>query len=192
MPVWLLLAPRDYLSTFVKLGTIALLGVGIVALHPTLHMPGVDAICRCTGPVFAGKIFPFAFITIACGAISGFHSLISSGTTPKLIARETETRMVGYGAMMAESAVAVMAIIAACVMQPGVYFAINSPAGIVGQAPAAAAATISAWGFPVTAADMQALARAVGEQTLYNRTGGAPAFAVGMANIFSNSLEDRH
>ena len=188
LPVWLLLAPRDYLSTFVKLGTIGLLGVGIVALHPTLHMPALTRFVDGTGPVFAGKIFPFAFITIACGAISGFHSLISSGTTPKLIARETETRMVGYGAMMAESAVALMAIVAACVMQPGIYFAINSPAGIVGQAPAAAAATISSWGFPVTAADMQALAHSVGEQTLFNRTGGAPAFAVGMASIFSHSL----
>jgi carbon starvation protein len=188
LPVWLLLAPRDYLSTFVKLGTIGLLAIGIVALRPTLHMPPLTRFIDGTGPVFAGKIFPFAFITIACGAISGFHSLISSGTTPKLIRRETETRMVGYGSMMAESLVAIMATIAACVLQPGVYFAINSPAGIVGQTADAAAATISGWGFSVSAADMQALAQAVGEKTLFNRTGGAPAFAVGMAHIFSNSL----
>src|SRR5579862_1689872 len=188
VPVWLLLAPRDYLSTFVKLGTISLLGIGIVALHPTLHMPALTRFVDGTGPVFAGKIFPFAFITIACGAISGFHSLISSGTTPKLIARETESRIVGYGAMMAESAVAVMAIVAACVLQPGVYFAINSPAGVVGQTATAATATISNWGFAVTAPEMQSLATAVGEQTLFNRTGGAPAFAVGMAHIFSHSL----
>jgi carbon starvation protein len=188
MPVWLLLAPRDYLSTFVKLGTITLLALGILALRPTLHMPALTRFIDGSGPVFAGNIFPFAFITIACGAISGFHSLISSGTTPKLIRREIETRMVGYGAMMAESIVAIMAMIAACVMQPGVYFAINSPAGVVGAVPEAAAAKISSWGFPLAASDMSALARAVGEQTLFNRTGGAPAFAVGMAHIFSSSL----
>jgi len=188
LPVWLLLAPRDYLSTFVKLGTIVLLAIGIVALRPSLHMPPLTRFADGNGPVFAGKIFPFAFITIACGAISGFHALISSGTTPKLIRRETETRMVGYGGMLAESLVAIMAMIAACSLQPGVYFAVNSPAGIVGAAPAAAATTISGWGFPVTDTQMAALAHAVGEQTLYNRTGGAPAFAVGMAEIFSDTL----
>src|SRR5436309_4113587 len=188
LPVWLLLAPRDYLSTFVKLGTIALLTLGIVIMHPTLHMPPLTRFIDGTGPVFAGKLFPFAFITIACGAISGFHSLISSGTTPKLIRRETEIRIVGYGAMLAESMVAIMATIAACVLEPGTYFAINSPAGIAGQLPEKAASTITGWGFPVSAAGMQALAHTVGEQTLFNRTGGAPAFAVGMAHIFSNSL----
>lgn len=188
LPVWLLLAPRDYLSTFVKLGTIALLALGILALRPTLHMPALTRFLDGSGPIFAGKVFPFAFITIACGAISGFHALISSGTTPKLISRESETRMVGYGAMLAESTVAIMATIAACVLQPGTYFAINSPAGVVGQLPEAAAKAISNWGFPVTAADMHSLAQAVGEQTLFNRTGGAPAFAVGMAHIFSHSL----
>jgi carbon starvation protein len=188
LPVWLLLAPRDYLSTFVKLGTIGLLAVGIVVMHPTLHMPPLTRFIDGTGPVFAGKLFPFAFITIACGAVSGFHSLIASGTTPKLIRRETETRMVGYGAMICESMVAIMATVAACVLQPGTYFAINSPAGIAGPLPEKAASTISGWGFPVTAASMQALAQSVGEQTLFNRTGGAPAFAVGMAHIFSHSL----
>ena len=188
LPVWLLLAPRDYLSTFVKLGTIGLLAVGIVVFHPTLHMPPLTRFVDGTGPIFAGTIFPFAFITIACGAISGFHALISSGTTPKLIRRETETPMVGYGAMLAESMVAIMATVAACVLQPGIYFAINSPAGVVGKTADAAVATINSWGFTVDAGQMQALAQAVGEQTLFNRTGGAPAFAVGMAHIFSNSL----
>jgi carbon starvation protein len=188
LPVWLLLAPRDYLSTFVKLGTIGLLALGIVALRPTMHMPALTRFIDGTGPVFAGRVFPFAFITIACGAISGFHSLISSGTTPKLIRRETETRMVGYGAMLAESMVAVMATIAACVLQPGIYFAINSPAGIVGQTAENATAVISGWGFPVSALEMHSLAQSVGEQSLFNRTGGAPAFAVGMAHIFSNSI----
>jgi len=188
LPVWLLLAPRDYLSTFVKLGTISLLALGIVALRPSLHMPPLTRFVDGTGPVFAGTLFPFAFITIACGAVSGFHSLIASGTTPKLIRRETETRLVGYGGMLAESLVAVMAMIAASVLQPGVYFAVNSPAGIVGQTPDAAVATISNWGFSVTAAEMSSLAHAVGEQTLFNRTGGAPAFAIGMAHIFSRSL----
>jgi carbon starvation protein len=188
LPVWLLLAPRDYLSTFVKLGTIGLLALGIVALRPSMHMPALTRFIDGSGPVFAGRVFPFAFITIACGAISGFHSLISSGTTPKLIRRETETRMVGYGAMLAESMVAIMATIAACVLQPGIYFAINSPAGIVGQTAENATAVISGWGFPVSALEMHSLAQSVGEQSLFNRTGGAPAFAVGMAHIFSNSI----
>ena len=153
VPVWLLLTPRDYLSTFVKLGVILILAIGIIAIRPTLHMPSLTRFIDGSGPVFAGTIFPFAFITIACGAISGFHSLISSGTTPKMITRETETRMVGYGAMMAESFVAVMAMIAACTMMPGQYFAINSPAGIVGASPEAATATITSWGFPISAAD---------------------------------------
>jgi carbon starvation protein len=188
LPVWLLLAPRDYLSTFVKLGTIAILAIGIILVHPTLQMPALTRFIDGSGPVFAGNLFPFAFITIACGAISGFHSLISSGTTPKMIASEQQTRMVGYGAMLAESFVGIMAMIAACTLQPGTYFAINSGAGMVGGNPAAAVATISNWGFPVSADQMAMLAHNVGEKTLFFRTGGAPAFALGMARIFSDSL----
>jgi carbon starvation protein len=185
LPVWLLLAPRDYLSTFVKLGVVLMLGVGILLVRPELQLPAFTRFADGTGPIFAGKIFPFCFITIACGAISGFHSLISSGTTPKMIAREGHALPVGYGSMLLESFVAIMAMVAACTLQPGVYFAVNSPAGVVGGTPEAAVATITAWGFPVTTEDMRLLAERVGEQTLFFRTGGAPSLALGMAHIFS-------
>ncbi len=188
LPVWLLLAPRNYLSTFVKLGTIAALTLGILAARPTLLLPPLTRFTDGTGPIFAGKVFPFCFITIACGAISGFHALISSGTTPKLIAKESHERMVGYGSMLMESLVALTAMVAAAGLEPGVYFAINSPAGVVGSAPEHAAAIISSWGFPVTARHMADLALRIGEKTLFNRTGGAPSLAVGMAHIFSRIL----
>ena len=188
LPVWLLLAPRDYLSAFIKAGAIFALAAGILFVRPHVLMPPLTRFIDGSGPVFAGKIFPFCFITIACGAISGFHSLISSGTTPKMILRESQARFIGYGAMLLESFVGVMAMVAACAMTPGVYFAINSPPSIVGATPEAAAATISGWGFPLTAQTMAGLAHAVGEQTLWNRAGGAPSLAVGMAQIFSNTI----
>jgi carbon starvation protein len=188
LPVWLLLAPRDYLSAFIKAGAIFSLAAGILLVRPHVLMPPLTRFVDGNGPVFAGKIFPFCFITIACGAISGFHSLISSGTTPKMIQREGQARFIGYGAMLLESFVGVMAMVAACAMAPGVYFAINSPATIVGATPEAAAATISSWGYPLTAETMTGLAHAVGEQTLLNRAGGAPSLAVGMAQIFSSTI----
>ncbi|MCX6634162.1 MAG: carbon starvation protein A, partial [Acidobacteria bacterium] len=185
LPVWLLLAPRDYLSTFVKLGVVFMLAVGILFVRPELQLPAFTRFADGTGPIFAGKIFPFCFITIACGAISGFHSLISSGTTPKMIAKERHAWPVGYGSMLLESFVGIMAMIAACVLEPGVFFAVNSPAGIVGATAEAATQTITGWGFPVTAAQMAHLAREVGESSLFARTGGAPSLALGMAHIFA-------
>jgi carbon starvation protein len=181
LPIWLLLAPRDYLSTFMKLGTIALLALGTFAVLPQLKMPSLTAFgATGAGPVFAGKLFPFCFITIACGAISGFHSLISSGTTPKIMTRESYARSVGYGAMCLESLVAIMALIAACTLDPGVYFSVNMKG-----APADTIAKVTALGFPTTAEHMNQLAQTLGEKTLFGRVGGAPTLAVGMANIFS-------
>ena len=183
LPVWLLLAPRDYLSSFLKIGTVAALGVVVAILSPQLQMPALTRFIDGTGPVFAGPVFPFCFITIACGAVSGFHCLVSSGTTPKLLASEADIRVIGYGAMITEMCVGVLALVAACAMPPGEYFAINlrgEPAAVVQQ--------ITALGFPVTEEQMAELARSVGERSMIGRTGGAPTFAVGMAQIFTQSL----
>jgi len=192
MPIWLLLAPRDYLSAFIKAGAIFALAGGILLVRPEIQMPALSRFAGGNGPVFAGKIFPFCFITIACGAVSGFHALISSGTTPKMIMRETEARLIGYGAMLMESFVGVMAMVAACALSPGVYFAINSPPAIVGATTSTAAQTISSWGYALAPQTMTDLAHMVGEQTLLNRAGGAPSLAVGMAQIFSRTIGGPH
>ena len=188
LPVWLLLAPRDYLSTFLKLGVVFMLAVAILVLSPEVKMPALTQFIDGTGPIFKGSLFPFVFITIACGAVSGFHSLVSSGTTPKLLANEKEIRMTGYGSMALESFVAIMAVVAAGVLDPGVYFAINSPPGVVGKEAIDAVAMITSWGFPVTVEQMALLASEMGEKTLFGRTGGAPSLAVGMATIFHNTF----
>ncbi len=190
LPVWLLLAPRDYLSTYMKIGTITLLAVAIILLQPNIKMPAITQFIDGSGPIFGGKLFPFVFITIACGAISGFHSLIASGTTPKLLSNERDIGMIGYGGMLLESFVAIMAMIAATVLEPGVYFAINSSAGAVGSNALDAVTKISAWGYPVTVEQMENLAKQMGETTLFARTGGAPSLAVGMASIFGKAFGD--
>jgi len=191
LPVWLLLAPRDYLSTFLKIGTISLLALSIVLVRPDLKMPAITRFIDGTGPVFAGALFPFLFITIACGSISGFHALISSGTTPKMLENENQARFIGYGAMLAESFVAIMAMIGAAVIQPGVYFAMNSPASLIGTTATQAAQVISGWGFTITPDVITQIAHDVGENSVLSRTGGAPTLAVGMAAILSDLLGGR-
>lgn len=188
LPVWLLLAPRDYLSSFLKIGTIFLLAIGIFIVLPDLRMPAVTRFIDGTGPVFAGPLFPFLFITIACGAVSGFHSLVSSGTTPKLIEKESHARLIGFGGMLMESFVAIMAMIAAAHLEPGLYFAMNSPANIIGTDAQTAAAKVSEWGFVITPDFINNMAHEIGENSILSRTGGAPTLAVGMAEIFSNFL----
>jgi carbon starvation protein len=189
LPVWMLLAPRDYLSTFMKVGTIGLLAVGILVTLPTVQAMGITQFAlNGQGPVFAGSLFPFVFITIACGALSGFHALISSGTTPKMIQKEAQVRFIGYGGMLTESFVAVMAMIAAVIIEPGLYYAMNSPAGLLGDTVESASAAVANLGFTITPEQLTAAAAAVEEETLVARTGGAPTLAVGMAEIFSGFL----
>jgi carbon starvation protein len=185
LPVWLLLAPRDYLSTFLKIGTIFTLAIGIVLVRPEMKMPAITRFIDGSGPVFSGTLFPFLFITIACGAVSGFHSLISSGTTPKMLENENQARFIGYGAMLMESFVAIMAMVAASVIEPGVYFAMNSPAGLIGSTAAQTSQVISGWGFTITPDMITQIAHDVGETTVLSRAGGAPTLAVGMAHILS-------
>src|SRR5450830_2033346 len=185
LPVWLLLAPRDYLSTFLKIGTIVGLALGILIVAPHLQMPAFTKFIDGTGPVWSGSLFPFLFITIACGAVSGFHALIASGTTPKLMENEQHARFIGYGAMLMESFVAIMALIAAACIEPGIYFAMNSPAALIGTSPEQVAQTISQWGFHLTPEMLTQTAKDVGEHTIISRAGGAPTLAVGMAQILS-------
>jgi len=189
LPVWLLLTPRDYLSAFMKIGTILVLGTAIIVLMPPLKMPAITQFVDGTGPVFAGSWFPFAFITIACGAVSGFHALVASGTTPKMLRQESDAVLVGYGAMVTESFVGLMAMIAAATLEPGIYFAMNVGPGTIGATPESAAARIAEWGFMVTPEQLTALAAQMGESTLLSRTGGAPSLAVGMAGILSNVFQ---
>ncbi|WP_033746844.1 carbon starvation CstA family protein [Pantoea sp. NGS-ED-1003] len=191
LPVWLLLAPRDYLSTFLKIGVIVGLAVGIVFAMPEMKMPAVTRFIDGSGPVFAGQLFPFLFITIACGAISGFHALVSSGTTPKLVERESHIRFIGYGAMLMESFVAIMALICASVIDPGVYFAMNAPAALIGTTVENASQVINGWGFVVTPEMLSGIARDVGEASVLSRAGGAPTFAVGMAHIITDVFNSR-
>lgn len=191
LPVWLLLAPRDYLSTFLKIGVIVGLAVGIVFAAPEMKMPAVSRFIDGSGPVFSGALFPFLFITIACGAISGFHALVSSGTTPKLVERESHIRFIGYGAMLMESFVAIMALICASVIDPGVYFAMNSPAALIGTTVESASQVINSWGFVVTPEMLSGIARDVGENSVLSRAGGAPTFAVGMAHIITEVFNSR-
>lgn len=186
LPVWLLLAPRDYLSTFLKVGVIIGLAIAIVVVLPDLKMPAVTKFIDGSGPAFSGSLFPFLFITIACGAISGFHALVASGTTPKLIERESQIRLIGYGSMLLESFVGIMAMICACVLEPGIYFALNSPAAIIGTTVESASTIIHSWGFMVTPEMLANIAQQVGENSILSRAGGAPTFAVGMAQIISN------
>ena len=188
LPVWLLLAPRDYLSTFLKLGVIVGLAIGIVIALPEMKMPAVTRFIDGSGPVFSGSLFPFLFITIACGACSGFHALVASGTTPKLVERESQMRLIGYGGMLGESLVAIMALVCASVLDPGVYFALNSPAAVIGTTVESASQVINGWGFMVTPEMLTQMAKDVGEHSILSRAGGAPTFAVGMAVMSSDPI----
>jgi carbon starvation protein len=188
LPVWLMLAPRDYLSTFLKIGTVVALALGIYLVAPVLRMPATTQFIDGSGPVFSGALFPFLFITIACGAVSGFHALISSGTTPKMVEKESHMRFIGFGGMLAESFVAIMALTAACVLDPGIYFAMNAPAAVIGTTAANAAQVISSWGFVITPEMVEQTAKDIGETTILSRAGGAPTLAVGMAQILAQAM----